>query len=151
MDAVDLRTDPQRRLSGRHAIARAYTLTQALLALLGLAVLVAMIFPAPREAVYRQAAEALRATEPAGVVNFAAGPIQPTGPTKIEREQRAITEMLAKRYRIAQEAIGGFVAAAYRVGKDTAVDPLLILAVICVESRSCSMKCRNSASRKRWA
>ncbi|NBS55958.1 MAG: lytic transglycosylase domain-containing protein, partial [Betaproteobacteria bacterium] len=41
----------------------------------------------------------------------------------------------AKRYRVAQEAVGGFVATAYRAGRETAVDPLLILAVISVESR----------------
>jgi len=136
MNAVNSPIDIQRRSAGRHAIARAWTFAHALLALLGLAVCIAMAFPATREAVSRQAAEALRATEPAGVVNFAAGPIQSTtDPTKVEREQRAITEMLAKRYRVAQEAVGGFVVAAYRVGKETAVDPLLILAVISVESK----------------
>ena len=77
---------------------------------------------------------ALRATVPPGV-NFATGPIQPPALTPREREQRAVADMLSKRFRVAREAVGGFVTAAYKVGKDTSVDPLLILAVICVESR----------------
>jgi soluble lytic murein transglycosylase-like protein len=36
---------------------------------------------------------------------------------------------------VAHEAVSGFVATAYKIGKSTSVDPLLILAVICVESR----------------
>ena len=135
MDTVNSPVDFLPRKSGHKAIARACTYAQGVLALLGLVVLIAMAFPGPRDAVSRQAAEALRVTEPAGVVNFAAGPIQSTELTKGEREQRAIAEMLAKRYRVAQEAVSGFVAAAFRVGKDTAVDPLLILAVISVESK----------------
>ena len=124
------------------AILRARALVQALLALLGFAVLAAAAHPTSREALVAvshevllsQAAVALRATVPPGV-NFSAGPIQPPALSPKEREQRAVTEMLSKRYRVAQEAVGGFVAAAYRVGKETSVDPLLILAVICIESR----------------
>lgn len=115
-------------------IARVWSLAQALLALVGLSVLIAAAYPASREALLAQAAEAMKATEPP-VANFATGPIQPTALSAGALEQRALTEMLSKRYRVAQEAVGGFVAAAYRAGKATAVDPLLILAVISVESR----------------
>jgi soluble lytic murein transglycosylase-like protein len=112
------------------------------LLILGFAVVAAAVHPGVREAllaqtrdvVLSQAAVALRVTVPPGV-NFAAGPIQPPVLTQPEREQRAVTELLSKRFRVAQEAVSGFVAAAYRIGKDTSVDPLLILAVICVESR----------------
>jgi soluble lytic murein transglycosylase-like protein len=124
------------------AILRVGALAQALLALLGFVVLAVAAHPTSRgllvsfsqEVVLSQAAVALRATVPPGV-NFSTGPIQPPVLSPKEREQRAVTEMLAKRYRVAQEAVGGFVAAAYRIGKDTSVDPLLILAVICIESR----------------
>lgn len=124
------------------AILRIRALTQGLLALAGLVVLAAAAHPTARAALFSishevllsQAAVALRATVPPGV-NFSAGPIQPPVLSPREREQKAVTEMLAKRYRVAQEAVGGFVAAAYRVGKETSVDPLLILAVICIESR----------------
>jgi soluble lytic murein transglycosylase-like protein len=134
MDAVNTTVGTLVRPAGNGAISRAWSLAQATLALVGLVVLVAAAHPVPREAFLSQAAVALRATEPPGA-NFAAGSIQPTADSAGGREQRAVTEMLAKRYRVAQEAVGGFVAAAYRSGKETAVDPLLILAVISVESR----------------
>lgn len=134
MEAVNSAVETLVRPAGNGAISRVWSLAQAALALVGLVVLVAAAHPVPREAFLSQAAVALRATEPPGA-NFAAGSIQPTADSAGGREQRAITEMLAKRYRVAQEAVGGFVAAAYRSGKETAVDPLLILAVISVESR----------------
>ncbi len=139
--ANSLKYLPVRPHSGG-AILRARTLLQAMLALVGFVVMIAAAHPgarealvsASREAVANPAALALRATVPPGV-NFAAGPIQPPVLTQREKEQRAVTEMLSKRFRVAQEAVGGFVAAAYRIGTDTSVDPLLILAVISVESR----------------
>ena len=51
------------------------------------------------------------------------------------REQRAVAEFIARRYRVADKAAARFVATAYRAGKESSVDPLLILAVIAVESR----------------
>lgn len=134
MDAINSVLETNARPSGTGAISRAWSLAQAALALVGLVVLVAAAHPGARDALVSQAAVALRATEPPGV-NFSAGPIQPTADSAAAREQRAVTEMLAKRYRVAQEAVGGFVATAYRMGREKAVDPLLILAVISVESR----------------
>lgn len=55
--------------------------------------------------------------------------------TPLEREQRAVTEYIAKRYRVSEAAVGGYVATAYRAGARYSVDPLLILAVMAVESR----------------
>ena len=49
-------------------------------------------------------------------------------------EQQAVAEFIAKRYRVAQDAAGGFVALAYRAGAQFSVDPLLILAVMAIES-----------------
>ena len=142
MENTNSLQDLQGRPHTGGAILRACTLLQVMLAVVGFAVLVAAAHPgarealisASREALVTQTSLALQATVPPGV-NFAAGPIQQPVLTQRELEQRAVTEMLAKRFRVAQEAVGGFVAAAYRVGKDTSVDPLLILAVICVESR----------------
>jgi soluble lytic murein transglycosylase-like protein len=135
MEAMNSAIEAQQvRPAGTRAISRAWSFAQAVLALVGLVVLVTAAHPGSREWVLSQAALALRATEPPGA-NFAAGSIQPTADSPAGREQRAVAEMLSKRYRVAQEAVSGFVAAAYRAGKDTAVDPLLILAVISVESR----------------
>ena len=55
--------------------------------------------------------------------------------TPLEREQRAVTDYIAKRYRVSDTAVAGFVAAAYRAGAEYNVDPGLILAVMAVESR----------------
>src|SRR5581483_10007696 len=55
--------------------------------------------------------------------------------TPLEREQRAVTEYIAKRYRVSEAAVGSYVATAYRAGAQYSVDPLLILAVMAVESR----------------
>ena len=51
------------------------------------------------------------------------------------REQQAVAEFIAKRYRVAEDAAAGFVATAYRAGDLHRVDPLLILAVMAIESR----------------
>ena len=67
---------------------------------------------------------------------IAAGTIQ-TGVVddEIVREQRAVTEYIARRYRVSEQAVGGFVSTAYRAGAERGIDPLLVLAVISVESR----------------
>ena len=57
------------------------------------------------------------------------------GESRVEREQRVVTEFIAKRYRVAEQAMAGFVSAAYRAGAQHSVDPLLILAVMAIESR----------------
>ena len=64
-----------------------------------------------------------------------AGPIQAQEKTAVEREQRAVTEYIAKRYRVSDTAVAGYVSIAYRAGAQHKVDPLLILAVMAVESR----------------
>jgi soluble lytic murein transglycosylase-like protein len=53
----------------------------------------------------------------------------------LEREQRAVTEYIAKRYRVSDQAVGGYVSLAYQAGAQHSVDPLLILAVMAIESR----------------
>jgi soluble lytic murein transglycosylase-like protein len=70
--------------------------------------------------------------EPAAEVS---GPIQAAVETPIEREQRLVTEFIAKRYRVSEAAVSSYVDAAYRAGEQYSVDPLLILAVVAVESR----------------
>ena len=63
------------------------------------------------------------------------GAIQALPETPLEREQRVITEFIAKRYRVSDTAVANYVAAAYRAGEQYSLDPLLILAVMAVESR----------------
>lgn len=54
---------------------------------------------------------------------------------QIDRRLRALTNHLARRYRVAAEPIEELVHAAFAAGRLTQLDPLLILAVIAVESR----------------
>ena len=47
----------------------------------------------------------------------------------------AVTQYIAKRYKVADEVVSEFVAAAYKAGEDYSVDPLIVLAVMATESR----------------
>lgn len=53
----------------------------------------------------------------------------------LNSEQQIVAEFIAKRYRVAEDAAGEFVAVAYRAGAQFSLDPLLILAVMAIESR----------------
>jgi soluble lytic murein transglycosylase-like protein len=104
-----------------------------MLALLGLAALSAFAVPDVRDAVFQPPLSQVRQFEP---------PLQPVVLAAAERpalrqsaEQRALAEAIARRYRVAEEAIVEIVSSAYRAGADHRVDPLLILAVVAVESR----------------
>ena len=125
------------RLPGLNGALRIWSAARALLALLGLAVVLAAALPAPRDALLRQLAAWSEAwdEQAASVAPVTAGTIQPGAGSPTLREQRAVTEFIAKRYRVAQDATAGFVATAYRVGGERKVDPLLLLAVMAIESR----------------
>jgi soluble lytic murein transglycosylase-like protein len=102
---------------------------KAALALVGLAVLAALAaLVAPP---IRADSVPPDLSSPAAAVD----PVHAPMGASLEREQRAVTEYIAKRYRVAYTAIAGFVATAYRAGEQHSVDPLLILAVMAVESR----------------
>lgn len=122
------------------ATARAYSATKGLLALIGLAGVCAFVaFPALRESPM-QSLMTLGATLPAETFGVdstvAAEPIQASvGNVAEEREQRALSETIAKRYRVAEQAVAAFVSTAYRAGRELQVDPVLVLAVMAVESR----------------
>jgi soluble lytic murein transglycosylase-like protein len=122
------------KLPGLAGAVRLYSAARTVLAFVGLAVVLAAVLPAPREFALRQFAVWTDAWE-SDTGNMTAGTIQPGSESAALREQRAVTEFIAKRYRVAQGAIAGFVATAYRAGMESKVDPLLILAVMAVESR----------------
>ncbi len=50
-------------------------------------------------------------------------------------DYRVLAEYLSHRYRVAAEATEALVSAAYNAGRQSGLDPLLILAVIAIESR----------------
>ena len=50
------------------------------------------------------------------------------------REQAAVAEYIARKYRVAAQATAQLVKAAYTTGREVGIDPLLILGVIAIES-----------------
>jgi soluble lytic murein transglycosylase-like protein len=118
----------------KQLVVRAYAGAKSFLALIGLVAIGGlMLLPLQGEAVKRLPALAADPFfEPAKAV---AGPIQPQAESGPEREQRVVTEFIAKRYRVSEMALAGYVAAAYRAGEQHSVDPLLVLAVMAIESR----------------
>jgi len=117
-------------------LVRLFSVARGTLALVGFAAVLMVALPQPRDALMKQVAAA------AQVGGVAAGPVSSAGPILAvagelaqEREQRALAEFIARRYRVAEAASAIFVSTAYRAGREFAVDPLLILAVMAIESR----------------
>ncbi|MEO6918997.1 MAG: transglycosylase SLT domain-containing protein [Collimonas sp.] len=55
-------------------------------------------------------------------------------PLDSSRQQQWVTNWLSKRYRVAGDATNMFVTTAYKTARETKLDPLLILAVMAIES-----------------
>jgi soluble lytic murein transglycosylase-like protein len=113
----------------------AYAALKELLALVGVAAILAFVLVSARGPVEKALPSFM--LDPLTAMMPAAGPIQQVSvaETLREREQRAVTEFIAKRYRVAEEAAGQYVSLAYLAGARHSVDPLLILAVMAIESR----------------
>ena len=122
------------RLPALNGAWRLFSAARSLFALVGLAVVLAVGLPAPRDFLLHQFAVWTDAWDGENG-NVTAGTIQVGTGGAAVREQRAVTEFIAKRYRVAHDATAGFVATAYRAGNEWKVDPLLILAVMAIESR----------------
>ena len=119
---------------GIGALVRVFSLARALLALVGLIAVTTAATPSSRDWIVRHVVALSQiAGEPAGAVS-AAGEIQAEARAS-QRERRGVTEFIAKRYRVADQAVAGYVTAAYRAGAEHRVDPVLILAVAAIESR----------------
>ena len=69
------------------------------------------------------------------LVNLADASPQPVVPDANEAKYRAVGDYLARRYRVSSEMTTSVVAKAHVIGAELKVDPMLILAVISVESR----------------
>ena len=113
---------------------RAFAATRATLALIGFAAVAGyLLLPhasAPEPWLPAFTEEVARDSAAAG----ATGPL-PAEDSPLEREQRAVTEYIAKRYRVSDQAVAEYVGLAYQAGARYSVDPLLILAVMAIESR----------------
>jgi soluble lytic murein transglycosylase-like protein len=118
----------------RH-VSTAMAALKNLFALAGVAAVFAFLLLPLREPVEKALPAVLPAIESLIALPLAAEPIHPVADAPLEREQQAVAEYIARRYRVADDAIAGFVALAYRAGEEYRVDPLLILAVMAIESR----------------
>jgi hypothetical protein len=58
----------------------------------------------------------------------------PTAAVTADPRQKHVVSYLARRYRVAEEAARMLVVAAYQIGQEQKLDPLLILSVVAVES-----------------
>ena len=120
-------------------LARLFRLARGTLALLGLVAVVAVAIPLPPGALEAQAAIATLLRGGAAAARSASGTIvAPAAAPDLsaqEREERAAADYIAKRFRVAEFASTVYVSNAYRSGFEFSVDPLLILAVMAVESR----------------
>lgn len=108
-----------------------------LFALTGVAVILAFLLT-PLPPLERLLPTSLAALPALGVDQLATDPAPAhtqVAHAPLDREQQAVAEHIARRYRVAEDAAAGFVAIAYRAGEQHRVDPLLILAVMAVESR----------------
>ena len=118
----------------RSGLTSARRIGSTALFLLALAAAGVAVFPVLRDAL-QPLAMWMENSWPDQSGSTTAGTIQPGVISPAVREQRAVAEFISKRYRVAQDATDGFVATAYRVGGERKVDPLLLLAVMAVESR----------------
>lgn len=79
----------------------------------------------------KTAASPLMAKQPEQLMSLPAGP----APVAFTKEQQLVTTWLARRYRIAGSASKMLVESAYASAHEVRIDPLLILAVMAIESR----------------
>ncbi|MCA0239720.1 MAG: lytic transglycosylase domain-containing protein [Proteobacteria bacterium] len=57
-----------------------------------------------------------------------------TDPRQLSRQQAAVTQWIARRYRVAPEPIARLVQEAWTIGRRATIDPTLILAIMAIES-----------------
>ena len=120
-------------------LSRLYSLSRAALAAFGLAsVFGILLLPSERHLLKTALpafSEVAEETAPEIAVVSGGSVLPQVAEVMQEREQRALAEFIAKRWRIADSAATSFVAIAYRAGKRYSVDPVLILSVMAIESR----------------
>ena len=81
------------------------------------------------------AAQKEAAAESLAAVNAPAAAVAPGPMIGTDLQQKRVTEWISKRYRVANDATNMLVSAAYLTAQEINLDPLLILAVMAIESR----------------
>ncbi len=70
-----------------------------------------------------------------GTIRYEGATLLGTGEDSDDPKQRAIANYLSRKYRVASDATEQLVSAAFDAGQRVGIDPLLILAVMAIESR----------------
>lgn len=148
------------RFPGLPAVVRILSLARGVFALIGFAVVLVVTVPATRDVMMKQADALARANQSFGAGEGQAADDAGGAPgaetqaaqadsdepeadatvhvsaktAETPRMQKAVAAFIARRYRVADEAAADYVATAYKAGRQLAVDPLLVLAVMAVES-----------------
>jgi soluble lytic murein transglycosylase-like protein len=117
-------------------VSSALNALKELLALVGLAAIFAFLVSGQRAAPVEKVLPSVVIDQLIEAPTPVEGPIPASvAEVVLNREQQIVAEFIAKRYRVAEDAAGEFVAVAYRAGAQFSLDPLLILAVMAIESR----------------
>jgi Transglycosylase SLT domain len=74
------------------------------------------------------------AVEPVEEAVAPAGTATETPAAAVDPRQKHVVQYLSRRYRVAEEATRMLVSAAFQIGKESKLDPLLILSVVAIES-----------------
>lgn len=89
------------------------------------------VWSAVRVPVVLVAPSAVEATEAPGVqTGSAEAPVA----ASVDPRQKHVVQYLSRRYRVAEEATRMLVTAAFQIGQESKLDPLLILSVVAIES-----------------
>jgi soluble lytic murein transglycosylase-like protein len=116
-------------------VSAALNALKELFALVGAAAILAFLL-SPHRAPVEKVLPSVVIDQLIEVPSRAEGPIPASvAEVVLNREQQVVAEFIAKRYRVAEDAAGEFVAVAYRAGAQFSLDPMLILAVMAIESR----------------
>src|SRR5689334_4479710 len=113
--------------------ARALSATRATLALTGFVALAGLALSARHEQPERLPAPSQALSEASPDVEAVPGTAA-MGESPLAPDQRAVADYIARRCRVSDEAVAGYVALAYQAGAQYSIDPLLILAVMAIES-----------------
>ena len=70
-----------------------------------------------------------------GQIRYAGNGTTESSPDIENQQHRALANSLSRRYRVASDAAEQFIGAAFEASREVGIDPLLILAVIAIESR----------------
>jgi hypothetical protein len=84
------------------------------------------VLPVPTVFVMAPVAEPLESAVPAGTSETRSAAVDP--------RQKHVVQYLSRRYRVAEEATRMLVSAAFQIGQESKLDPLLILSVVAIES-----------------